>query len=133
MLILHTFPGAENEPPDADLVALMIKKAEEYHCCQKPVTLSFDYIHRKEDGTPVFDHTGKQWHLWDPRIERGGDMNRLMVESCKGMMEGLYEGWMLGSKPLRDAAKAKAEQKAERARKKKEAADLAEWEATRGW
>lgn len=99
MLLLHTFG---EEKPDADLVALMIKKAETYHCCQKPVTLQFGWQSEwhKNNGYP------QEWFLSDPREPRGGEMNRLMVEACQGMMEGLYEGWRLGTKPARDKAEA---------------------------
>jgi hypothetical protein len=63
-LILHSFPG--DVKLDDALAALMIKKAEEYHCCQKPVTLVLDYIHQKEDGTPLFPGDRKKWHLRRP-------------------------------------------------------------------
>lgn len=96
MIILYTF---SQDKLDADLAKLMMQKVQTYHCADT-AELVFE---------PVRGHGEATWHIREPNKEPPrGMIAELQVSSCRSMIEGLYQGWMLATKPARDKALANA-------------------------
>ena len=120
-IYLHNFGP---EKPDADLAKLMLDKVRVYHA-GSGAELVHEHRHIRSDGTPA-EGSVLEWLVRDPRDTKFGTVNELMVESARSMCEGLYEGWMLGTKPARDKARAAAEKRAERKRQNAQVASLSD-------
>jgi hypothetical protein len=115
------------EKPDAALVELMLDKIKPYYFTRGAV-FRYGYKWSKDGETPV-SYDEQCWHIADPS---DAPADHRGVEGCQAMLEGLYEGWMLGTKPARDKAKAAAEKRETRKRELREQHEMLEWRRKQG-
>jgi hypothetical protein len=95
MAILISFGDTK---PDKELVALMIAKASAYHFVRES-TLKLVYDHRwvTKEHPEAASYDRKCWHIRDDSTPSADSRG---LEGCQGLLEGLYEGWLLARKQL---------------------------------